>query len=256
MAWRIRSSLSRSALALLTLAGGPAAYGQVEFELRTRLAMGWGENAVPIRNPIDITQPGRYDFEFQQGVYDASGFVNYGVANWIGQIHSSEPGLSQPSRPRVAPFDNAIGRDGVVSMDGRAIGDGTSGYIDAAVGPTGYFYDELPAPAPPLPHGAEEYVALYRFSLTITDMTVREITITAESLEVTYTPISGWHIFRDIPPDPKTGEPGYVEYIPIILPGLFGQHAPDATAMIRVVPAPGAGALLALGLVVSRRRRR
>ncbi len=240
---------------VLGLVGGGSALGQVSFDLRTRLALGWGEQAVAISEPLLITEPGRYDFELQEGVYDAEGFTNYGVANWIGRIHATEPALSQPTNPRVAPFDNSIGRDGIVSDDRTEIGDGIKGYIDAAVGPTGYEYAELPPPPPPLPHGAADYVALYRFSLTITDLTAREISITAESLEITYTPISGWQVVTDIPPDPETGDPGYIEYVPIVLNQSFGQLAPNATAVIRIVPAPGAGVILGLALLPMCRRR-
>ena len=34
-----------------------SAFGQVSFELRTRLALGWGEQAVAIHEPLLITEP-------------------------------------------------------------------------------------------------------------------------------------------------------------------------------------------------------
>jgi hypothetical protein len=239
----------------LALLGATPTQAQIHFELRTRLVPGWGAAAAPNDGPIVISRPGRYDFEVQEGVYNARGFRNLGVANWIGRIRSSEGGLSQPESPRPAPFDNRIGRDGVVADDATMIGN-DEGYIDATVGPLEYAYTQPPPPPPPPAHGDSEYVPLYRFSLTIDDLTPREISISAESLLVAYTPITDWHVVTNIIPDPEAGELGYIEYVPIILPAQYGQHVPVAAIVINVVPAPGAaGAGVAAMACVFRRRR-
>lgn len=255
----IRASLPRGAAAVVALGmlGAGTAHAQIHFELRTRLALGWGEAAAPNEGPIIISRPGRYDFELQEGVYNARGFNDLGVANWIGRIRSSEGGLSQPESPRPTPFDNRIGRDGVVSDDATMIGN-DEGYIDATVGPLEYSYMQPPAPPPPPAHGDNEFVSLYRFSLTIDDLTPRDISITAESLLVAYTPITSWHVVTNIIPDPEAGQLGYIEYVPIILAAQFGQHVPAAATVIRVVPAPCTGVAGAIGILLAgpRRRRR
>ena len=105
------------------------------------------------------------------------------------------------------------------------------------------------------PHGADGYVPLYRFSLIITDLSERDITLTAESISNAYTPIAGWLVFRDIPPDPEMGKPGYIEYFPMTLPPEYWQPVPTGAATLHVVPAPGAMLALAAILPCVRRRR-
>lgn len=257
MAWKNCALSIGASVAASAMPGAPVG-AQVSFELYSRLSLGWGADAVPISEPLIISEAGRYDFELQAGVFAGEGFANFGVANWIGRIISSEPGLSQPAHPRVPPFDNAIGRNGVLSGNGMVIGEGENGYVDASVGPIAFSYKMSPPPPPPAPHGADEFVGLYRFSLTITDLTERDLFLSAEPLaQSSYTPISAWQVLRNIQPDPDTGEPGLIEYVPILLPPQFGQRMSAATVQIRVIPAPGVGAALVLaGVGVWGRRRR
>lgn len=225
---------------------------QPSYELRTRFVYGWGEEATPIDEPIVISAPGRYDFELQEGVFNAVGFTNFGVANWIGTIFASEPMLTRPVSPRRAPF-NQIGRDGTISADGTRIGTPGQGLIDAAHAWEMYHYTD--APPVPVPYGADEFVSLYRFSIEITDLTPRDISITAQSTSLSR-PLTGWFVFQNTPPDPETGEPGFIDYRPTSLPPQYAQDAHASLSLLRIVPTlPTGGIFLLAGLATLRRRR-
>src|SRR5262245_51476889 len=91
---RAAATIALTPLATVFLAaffapGAANAQPPVSYELRTRFAQGWGAGGVPVASPIIITAPGRYDFQLQEGVFNAQGFTNFGLANWIGQIRST-----------------------------------------------------------------------------------------------------------------------------------------------------------------------
>lgn len=210
------------------------ALAQPSFDLRTRFVRGWGDEATPITEPIVISATGRYDFEFQEGVFNAVGFTNYGVANWIGTIFSTEPGLTRPASPRQAPF-NQIGNDGTLSADGTRIGVGTppGRLIDVAHAWEIYHYSG-PTPVPQ-PYGAEEFVSLYRFSIEITDLTPRDIQIIAQSTALSR-PLTGWFVVQHVPPNEETGEIGFIDYRPTSLPPEYAQDAELSLGLLRIVP--------------------
>ncbi len=227
------------------------ASAQVSYDIRTRFALGWGAAAVPITAPLSITAPGTYNFELQGGAFDAVGFTNFGLANWIGVIESSESGLSQPANPRPSPM-NQIGRNGVINPAGTSIGTSSNPqtFIDAAHAWEQFFYEG----EPPLPqaHGADEYIPIYRFSLTITSLAEREIDVSANAMTTNYV-IRDWFIIQNTPPE--NGEPGFIDYRPIASGTL---PTPPAAMTLHVIPAPGAAAVFAVisvGGIVSRRRR-
>lgn len=228
------------------------ATAQVSFDLLTRFALGWGEEAVPIDGPLQISKPGVYQFELQEGVFNAQGFTNYGVGNWIGYIQSSEPGLGRPGSPRPAPF-NTIGRDGDIDEQRTTIGTSIHTYIDAAHPWEIYHYYDTP-PLPPA-IGAEEYVGVYRFTMEITDMTPREITISADAPGLSR-PLSGYSIFQNTPPDKETGDPGMIRYHYSSLSATYAQPTQLSLTFLQIVPGPGAAGIMAAGLVLVGGRRR
>lgn len=229
------------------------ASAQVSFDLLTRFTLGWGDEAVPITGPLQISQPGTYNFELQEGVFNAVGFENWGLANWIGTITASEPTLTRPTDPRPAPF-NQIGNDGGISADGTVIG--TPRQIDSAHAWEQYVYTDPEMVPQPQAYGNEVYVPVYRFSIVIDDLTPREISIQAESVGLSR-PLSGYYLFQNIVPDPETGTPGFVDYRPLALPPTDAQVAQLSVTFLQIVPAPGAGvALGAIGLAGATRRRR
>jgi hypothetical protein len=249
-------SLFRSSTRIALLAGlacAAPASAQVSFDLLTRFAFGWGDEAVPITEPIQITQPGTYNFELQEGVFNAVGFANWGVGNWIGFIESSEPGLTRPTSPRPAPF-NQLGFDGDINTAGTRIGNTRQTYIDSAHPWEMYHY--FGEPPVPQPYGNETYVPVYRFSMVIEDMTPREISIRAEAPEMSR-PLSGYTIFQHEPPNPETGEPGYIRYHYSSLPPQNAENAVLSLTFLQIVPAPGTvTALGVLAMVGGMRRRR
>ena len=236
-------ALAGAAIAVAT----PVASADYSFDLLTRFAFGWGEEAQAIDGKFQISEPGVYNFELQEGVFNAVGFTNYGVANWIGHISSTEPGLGQPEFPRPAPFSQ-IGRNGVVNAEGTRID-----LIDSAHPWERFHYTDVP----PLPRalGAEEYVGIYRFSLVIDDLTPREFQLLAECTGLSR-PLNDWRIFINDPPNEETGEPGYIQYNMLALPPETAQLAELSLAFIEIVPSPGAGGAIGLfGLLALRRRR-
>jgi hypothetical protein len=234
------------------LAATSQASAQVSFDLLTRFALGWGEEAVPINGKLQISKPGVYQFELQEGVFNAAGFTNYGVGNWIGYIQSSESGLGRPANPRPSPF-NTMGFNGDINAQRTLIGTTPQNYIDAAHPWEIYHYTETP-PLPPAV-GAEEYVGVYRFTMEITDMTPREISISADAPGLSR-PLSGYTIFQHIPPDPETGEPGMIRYHYSSLNATFAQPTQLSLTFLQIVPGPGAAGVMAGGVMLMAGRRR
>ncbi len=221
------------------------------YDVRTRFTLGWGKDAIPITEPLVITEPGTYNFELQQGVFNAVGFTNYGVGNWIGSIRSSEPLLTQPPKPRPTPMNDwRFGQDGVINEDGTQIGYSPETDIDSAHLIEEFLYkDEVPFPEP---YGAEEFISLYRFSLTIDDTSQRDIELSAiPSYEFNYV-IRDWLVLRHTPAIPEKGILGYIQYGSL---GINPVRTPETNMTIRVIPAPAAGLLLGLTMWPRRRRR-
>lgn len=249
-----------SALHLVTLAlsvATPGAVAQISFNARTRFALGHGPNPTPITEPILITHPTTIDITFQMGIFDAVGFTNYGVGYWSGSISASEPLLSRPTSPRVFPFNSPFGFDGNINPEGTRIGLPRQRLVEPTRGETVYYYNEGdPVPGLPPPVGNDEYASLYRFSITVSDLsTEREIVIRAEGNNW---PIEGFFLFQHVTPDPDTGEPGFVWWSPNPA-GAGPQPARPAEASLftlLIVPAPSAAfPTLALGMLALRRRR-
>lgn len=254
---QIRFRPLTAALAMAALGAGwvAEASAQISFEARTRFALGHGPGAVPLSDPIFITEPTTIDLTLQMGIFNASGFTNYGVGFWSGTIFSSEPALSRPSSPRVGVFDGPVGYDGNINEEGTRIG--LSG--ERLVEPTrGHVITEYglgdPVPGPPGPVGVEEYVDLYQFSITITDLTTeREIVIRAEGVNW---PIEGFGLIINEPP--TMSELGFTLYAPDPAgPGTTDAQPADASVItLMLVPSPGASMIGAIfGLCAIRRRR-
>jgi MYXO-CTERM domain-containing protein len=262
-AMNLRVLLTPRTVLLATLASaGPltasAASGQIGYEARTRFALGHGANPIPLTSDIVIAEPGRIDLTLQMGIFDAQGFVNYGIGFWSGSIFSSEPTLTRPSTPRVAPFNGAFGYDGNLNAERTRIGLAGERPVEPTRGDAIYHYEAgEPVPNAPRPVGAEEFANLYRFSLVIEDLeTPRDITIRAEGNNW---PIEGFFTVQHTPPEPDSGETGFVWYSPN--PAGHGPAPARPTHLsmltISVVPSPtGAATLALLGALAVRRRRR
>lgn len=245
-----------AAIPMLCLVAGASA--QISYEARTRFALGHGSSPTPLTEPLVVTQPGTIEVTFQMGIFDAVGFNNFGVGLWMGSIYSSEPFLSLPAQPRVAPFNSPFGNDGDVDPEGTRIGLPGRRTIEPVRGDYIVSYNEgEPIPGPPPPAGVEEYVSLYRFFITVDDVsTQREITITAEGINW---PLEGYFLMQHVEPNPETGAPGMVHYTPDPVLGGPGPAQPAQLSLLtlRIIPAPTAGLTLAtisFGACCRRRR--
>lgn len=248
-------SFTGASLALLLFTC--AASGQIGYEARTRFALGHGANPTPITSAITLTDSGTLDLTLQVGIFGAQGFNNYGVGFWSGSIFASEPLLTRPSTPRVAPFNGAFGYDGNLNAEGTRIGLPGQRRVEPTRGDALIHYAEgEPVPGMPEPVGAEQFANLYRFSLTIDDLeTARDIVVRAEG---TNWPIEGFFTVQHTPPGAETGGDGFIWYSPD--PAGHGPAPARPTHLsmltISVVPSPGAALVFAMAAWLPHARRR
>ncbi len=251
----VRYLLAGAVVGFVSIAGASA---QIGYEARTRFALGHGDSPTPITEPIIVSEAGTVDITLQMGIFNAQGFENYGVGFWSGSIFATEPLLTRPAQPRVAPFDGPFGFDGNVNEEGTRIGIPGERLVEPTRGETVYHYNQDdPVPGLPPPVGAEEFVNLYRFSITISDLsTEREIVVRAEGNNW---PLEGFFLFQHVPPDPDTGEPGYVWWSPDPAGNGVMPARPTQLSLVTILVIPGPGAGMAVGIagigLVSRRRR-
>lgn len=254
---RVASCVAALSAACTLLANADTANAQIGYESRTRFALGHGANPTPIAGPITVSSSGRIDLTLQLGVFNAQGFDNYGVGLWSGSITASEPLLSRPPTPRVAPFSGAFGYDGNINAAGTQIGLPGERLIEPTRGDVFLPYSlGEPVPAMPAPAGDDEFVNIYRFSITITNLlTPRAIAIRADGRNW---PLEGFFTVQHLPPDPETGDPGFIWYSPN--PAGNGptpaRPAQLSILTIHVVPAPSTVAIITGATVFIARRRR
>jgi hypothetical protein len=233
------------------------AYGQVSYDPRLAFAAGWNAPATPITEFL-VASPGTYEFTVLGGIFDAQNFHtipdfctphrNFGVGMWQGDLASSE-GTLEPRRgpmgqnqARVPPFNFGPAEETITPT--------LIGGIDAARGTVEipWPFGEPVAPLPP-ENGAEEFTRLYRFQIEITDLSARDIVVTASGTMIA---IGGWGIVSQTPPvDENT--PGFTQWAPC--PAHPQQPADAAALTIRIIPAPGATLVIAAGWLGARRRR-
>src|SRR5688572_11212434 len=135
---RVRYLLAGAVVGFVSIASASA---QIGYEARTRFALGHGDSPTPITEPIFMSQPGTIDLTLQMGIFNAQGFENYGVGFWSGSIFATEPLLTRPAHPRVAPFNSAFGFDGNMNEEGTRIGIPGERLVEPTRGDTVYEYN-------------------------------------------------------------------------------------------------------------------
>lgn len=246
----------KKVLAVLAVAGlaSSAMAQSFDGQLGFRLDQGTTNDPV-VPNVIEVTPggPGTYSMSVVLGAFNAQGFTNYGMVNWLGNLSVAGGGASLSTGGTAAalrgPFtQNPVG-NGIVSPDGTTI----SG-IDAARPITNVavpWLDGQPQPTnpPTFTQGNNAFFQTYRFTLTLSDVnTPRDIVITGTG---PMQAVSGWTQVGVNPPEEEV--PGSVNW------AGTAQVQDDSVAgsfIIRIVPAPGAAALLGLGGLLAARRRR
>jgi len=185
---------------------------------------------------------GTHQFTVALGAFNAQGFTNYGMFNWTGNLSETDAGVSLGNSPgnRQPYTQNPVG-NGVVGPTGiSGIDAAHNGVINRQVAwPVGQ-----PMPEPPTLEGANSLFRTFRFTVNVTDDTIRDVVISADGIMQA---IAGWTVI----------DPGEEGANTIFTATSF---VTDATAngsfVLHIVPAPGAAALLGLGGLVAARRRR
>lgn len=211
-------------------------------------------NGVYVYDASGQTDPVTLNFSITVGAFDAQGFTNYGLINWVGNIAGTGTGFSMaPATPASvamrSPFNfNPVG-DGDATADGQGI-TGIDVARNTALHQVLWFFGQPePINPPVLPQGNNSYFQVYRFTVTLTDFSDRDIVISANGFSQV---VSGWtHLGSNEPLDEST--PGNVTWAGT---SSVTDNDVGGTFILRIVPAPGAAALLGLGGLVAARRRR
>lgn len=232
-------------------------------------------NNTPTGSTYTVTHPGTYEFQVLFGLFDAQGFTNRGMFNFIGDVTLTDP-LGTAS---MAPLSGGARRspyDGI----GPTYGDGSPGNsttFDAFRGfdpgntTVGDMYVVAPwAYGQPMPSaadvfypgpydrrdpdsgaGIDEYFPGYRFTVDIPDLASRTITVNVDGFTQA---VSMFFPIETVAP--TTTSDGFVRFLPV---GFVSDANADAVLTIDVMtplPAPGPATLLGVGLVFAARRRR
>ncbi|MBC7836097.1 MAG: hypothetical protein H7Y88_13510 [Phycisphaerales bacterium] len=241
--------MKKSVLALLAVAGLAAVAnaqgidGQAGFSFAVPPGLPSGTTP-DADGVVDITGLGN-TFTLQLLVGGFGGQGNLGLLSWVGGLNLAGTGASITANALRAPY-NFGGIVGVMSPDGQSI----SG-IDAN---RSAFQDNIPwlfgdpQPAPALLAGIDAMDDVYRVTVTLSDTTTaRDITLSATGIS---TFVTGWGVTAISPPTEE--DAGSVSYA---VNAIATDLAPGAI-ILRIVPAPGAAALLGLGGLLAARRRR
>lgn len=219
-----------------------------------------GGKEVPLEKPdpvLDISDGREREIRLQFGVFDdengeapAGGFIgwNMGVMMATGGINRRFPGRLEPFTSATGPLAN--GNPPLPDGDPfRRLTD-----IDATIGvqtPFWGFDDEgnpLPIPGPVI-YGRNEFISVFGMTVQADDLEGESFTMEASGQVLAAT---DWTVIgTPTPPNPETGEPGFVAYNPTQAP------AQDiACLLVFFVPTPGAAAvLLGAGAMMGGRRR-
>ena len=205
---------------------------------------GTPSNPLPVDPFIEIDSLGGRVIRLSWGAFNPQGFTNYGISLISSDITAVDPGVSFSATPgnrspwTVIPTGNgSAGATGIQDVQSSR-GFGASA-LSITV-PTG----SPPPPAPVNPLGLGQFTPVYDFTVTVTDLTPRDIPL---SVLGTMRVVSDWSVVLTpgSPLDTYTFTPSYLE-------------DPTATGSIilRIVPGPGAAGLAMLGGVAAARRRR
>lgn len=193
-------------------------------------------------NAAGQTGPVTLNFAVMLGAFNAQGFDNHGMFAWLGDLSGTGTGFTLGNTPGPrGPFNFSPAGSGTVSGDGSAING-----IDAVRNPLVSVPWDFGIPNPPAPNtsqGRDAYFSTFRFTVTLTDLSVREITF---NLNGTMSALSGVTFLG--------GEEGDMANW-TLAPAITGIPA-NGSFTLAIVPAPGAAALLGLGGLVAARRRR
>ena len=243
----------KKVLAVLAVAGLASSAMAQSFEGRVAFradhTIAGGNVPLPQDDPAWTISPGdTLAIGGMFGAFNAQGFTNRGMFNFIGTVTVSDPaGTATLSLNNPAlRFPYNFGGQARVEPDGSI-------YFDAARANAGLSQVPWPEGQPnpaewytfdPGQGGPDTYFGQgIRFFLdTGASDVARDITITISgSMQV----ISGWYF--------DGGEEGDVASL---IPGGFVNGSASGSIVVHVVPAPGALALLGLGGLVAGRRRR
>lgn len=228
---------------------------------------------IPTGNSYTVSSTGTYEFEVLFGVFDAQGFTNRGMFNFIGDITLNDSTGTSTMAPlsghsRRSPYDGngtpyGEGSPGnTTTFDAyRGLNPGLTGdmlvvvpwaYGHAMPSASDVFY---PSPydrhVPGSGSGTDEYFPGYRFTVTVADLTARTITV---DLSAQTQAVSIFFPLESVAPTATSD--GSVTFLPI---GYVADNDVQAVLTIDVMsplPGPGSAALLGLGFAFAHRRRR
>ncbi|HYE02827.1 MAG TPA: hypothetical protein VD963_06295 [Phycisphaerales bacterium] len=242
----------KKVVALLAVAGAAAAANAQTFDAQVRFAQGHTGSPTVLGSIVDITGSPllHIPLTLQGGAFNAVGFDNQGLISLNGQITATGliPGdtlLEEADGDgRVPPFNFGPIGTGTLVSPGLMTDVNPFRAIQTIVWPVG-------APQPnPDQRGDEAYTNTFRFFLDVADTTTpRDIVVTFSGAGEA---AANWTVLASTPPDPDEGTPGSVQYAaqPVVDPATTG------SVTFRIIPAPGAAALLGLGGLLAARRRR
>jgi hypothetical protein len=194
------------------------------------------------------TAPVTLNFSILFGAFDAQGFTNYGMFNWNGNLNVNGTGftLTNVNGLRNPFIANPVGA-GVVGANGITAIDVARSVIDQDTPWT--FDGPRPTTGPVFSQGNNQYFRAYGFQVVLTDLTERDIQIDAVGLMQA---IAGWTEIAAVEPEDEE-TPGFVRWTAT---SFVTDSTANGSFTLRIVPAPGAAALLGLGGLVAARRRR
>lgn len=253
----------KKVLAVLAVAGLASSAMAQSFDARAALRDDHTNSGVAEFLPgsvIEVNGAGTYSLQLLFGAFNAQGFTNGGLFNFQGTISENDGGATLQRSTngtgagRRAPYnfgpaDGETGQHDSLSFD--AARDLLSSVTPGTITVPWNFGEDEPTGEGLAYQGAgapDSYHPGYRFSVVITDGTAREFDITVTG---PMQAVSGWFGTSSIEPEDEE-TPGSVTFTPV----LFQNGTVSATFTIRVIPAPGAAALLGLGGLVAARRRR
>lgn len=254
----------KKVLAVLAVAGlaSSAMAQSFSFDARVALRQDHTNNSTPTVLPGGVIEleAGTHNLQVLFGAFNAQGFTNGGLFNFLGTVSVADGGAAiqrgtdgfGPGRRapyNFGPADGATGQQSSLSFD--AARDLLTPVTPGTITVPWNFGDPQPTGEGLAYSGAgapDTYHPGYRFSIVITDNTAREFELTIGG---PMQAIRGWFGTSVIEPEDEE-TPGSVTFTPV----LFVDGEASATFTIRVIPAPGAAALLGLGGLVAARRRR
>jgi hypothetical protein len=252
----------KKVLAVLAVAGLASSAMAQSFTAQVGFRADHNASAVPTGNEITVAPGATVNLQILFGAFNAQGFTNRGMFNFIGNAALADPAGSGSLAYRTgvagsglrAPYnfgsvENIAGP--VLTFDANR----GSGQVNGLVWNFGepapsetYTYPPFTA-SPANGGGPNAYFPGERVVVnTGPNTAIRDIIVTVTG---PMQAIMGWFPVGNTPPeDPET--PGSQD----LLPQGFVTAQASATFVIHVVPAPGAAALLGLGGLVAARRRR